>query len=165
MLDWILLGFVALMALGGLGTGLVTALFTLAGLVGGAVVGASLAPEVLAGGAESSYTGAIGVGGALLGAVLLCALARFLGSFVRGGLHLLPPLRAVDAAGGAVLGAAAGFLLVWVAGAVAMQLPDHPDVRQEVRQSEVIQRLNGIASPNDLLNIRQQLGRATAEDR
>jgi uncharacterized membrane protein required for colicin V production len=158
-LDWILLGFVALMALGGLGTGLVTALFSFAGLIVGAIVGASLAPQFLSGGVQSSYTGLVGVIGALIGAALLCGLARFVGSFVRGGLRLLPPLRMADSVGGAVLGAVFGLTLVWVGGAVAMQLTDHPKVRKEVRHSKVIQRLNEIASPKGLLNI-QSVNRA-----
>jgi uncharacterized membrane protein required for colicin V production len=158
-LDWILLGFVALTALGGFGTGIVTTLFSFAGLVAGAVVGASLAPQFLSDGAESSYTGLVGVGGAVVGAALFCALARFVGSFVRGGLRLVPPLRIADSVGGALLGAVFGFTLVWVGGAVAMQLTDKPKVRKEVRHSEVIKRLNGIASPNDLLNI-QSVNRA-----
>jgi uncharacterized membrane protein required for colicin V production len=162
-LDWILLGFVALTALGGLGSGLVTTLFAFAGLVAGAIVGASLAPQVLSAGVESRYTGLVGISGALLGAVLFCALARWIGSFVRGGLRLLPPLRIADSVGGAFLGAVFGFALVWVGGAVAMQLTDHPQVRREVRHSQVIQHLNEIASPKSVLNIhsldraRQQL--------
>ncbi len=100
-LDWILLGFVALTALGGFGTGIVTTLFSFAGLVAGAVVGASLAPQFLSDGADSSYTGLVGVGGAVVGAALFCALARFVGSFVRGGLRLVPPLRIADSVGGA----------------------------------------------------------------
>ncbi len=159
-LDWILLGFVALTALGGLATGLVTTLFGLAGLVAGAIVGASLAPQILSGGVESHYTGLVGVVGAILGALLLCVLARWIGSFVRGGLRLVAPLRMVDSFGGALLGAVFGFTLVWVGGAVAMQLPDHPKVHRKVRHSEVIQRLNEIAKPDALLNIDVSLNRA-----
>jgi len=159
-LDWIVLGFVALTALGGLATGLVTTLFALAGLVAGAIVGASLAPQFLSGGVESQYTGLVGVGGALLGAILVCVLARWLGSFVRGGLRLLPPLRLVDSLGGAFLGAVFGFALVWVGGAVALQLRDQPEVRKEVRHSQVIRRLNQIVSPNDVLNIDITMDRA-----
>jgi uncharacterized membrane protein required for colicin V production len=152
-LDWILVGFVALTALGGLGTGLVTSLLSFAGLVGGAIVGASLAPELLPGGVESSYTGLIGIAGALVGAAVLCALARFVGSFVRGGLRLLPPLGILDSIGGAALGIAFGFTLVWAGGAVAMQISDRPQVRKEVRHSQVLQRLNAIASPRTFLNL------------
>ena len=117
-----------------------TTLFSLAGLVAGAIVGASLAPQILAGGVESSYTGLVGVGGrdrrrgAALRARALRRLVR------RGGLRLLPPLRMLDSLGGAMLGAVFGFILVWAGGAVAMQLPDQPEVRKEVRQSEVIRR-------------------------
>ena len=128
--DWILVGFVALTALGGLGSGLVTSLLSLAGLIAGALVGASLSPDVLPGGIESDYTGVIGISGALVGAALGCALARFVGSFVRGGLRLLPPLRLLDSIGGAVLGAVFGFTLIWAGGAVAMQVTDEAKVRQ-----------------------------------
>jgi uncharacterized membrane protein required for colicin V production len=158
-LDWILLGFVALTALGGIATGLVTTLFSLAGLIAGAFVGASLA-RLLPGGVESSYTGLVGIAGALVGAALLCVLARLIGSFVRGGLRLVPPLKALDMLGGALLGALFGFALVWVGGAVAMQLTDQPKVRREVRHSHVIRQLNGIVSANGLLNIDANLKRA-----
>jgi hypothetical protein len=152
-LDWILVGLVALCTLGGLGSGLVTTLLSFAGLVGGALVGASIAPGLLPDGIESSYTGVIGIGGALLGAALFCALARFVGSFVRGGLRLLPPLKLVDSIGGAVLGAVFGFTLVWAGGAVAMQVTDQPKVRQEVRHSQVLQRLNAIVPPKRFVDI------------
>jgi uncharacterized membrane protein required for colicin V production len=152
-LDWILVAFVALTALGGLGSGLVTTLLSLAGLVAGALVGASLAPDVLPGGVESDYTGVLGIGGALVGAALFCALARFVGSFVRGGLRLLPPLRLLDSIGGAVLGAVFGFTLVWVGGAVAVQVTDEAKVRREVKQSQVIQGLNSIVPPKRFLDL------------
>ena len=152
-LDWVLVGFVALTALGGLGSGLVTTLLSLAGLVVGALVGASLSPGVLPGGIESDYTGTIGIGGALVGAALGCALARFVGSFVRGGLRLLPPLRLLDSIGGAVLGAVFGFTLIWAGGAVAMQVTDEAKVRQEVKHSQVIQQLNSIVPPKQFLDL------------
>jgi hypothetical protein len=150
-LDWILVAFVVFTALGGFGTGLVATLFAVAGLVAGALVGSSLAPELVGG--ESSYTGAVAVGGALVGAAFVCGLARFVGSFVRGGLRLLPPLRLLDSLGGAALGALFGIVLVWAGGAVALQVSDEPEVRREVRQSEVLRRLNAIASPKDVLNL------------
>jgi uncharacterized membrane protein required for colicin V production len=159
-LDWIVLGFVALTALGGLATGFVKTLFSLAGLVAGAFVGANLAAQAFAGGEESRYTGLVAIGGAIVGAVLLYLFARWIGSFVRGGLRLLPPLRVVDSVGGAFLGAVFGLALVWVGGAVAVQLRDKPEVRKEVRHSQVISRLNQLASPEQLLNIDVTLDRA-----
>jgi uncharacterized membrane protein required for colicin V production len=152
-LDWILVGFVALTALGGLGSGLVATLLSFAGLVAGAVVGARLAPQFLPDRIESSYTGLVGIGGALVGAALLLALARFVGTFVRGGLRLLPPLKLLDSIGGAVLGAVFGFTLVWAGGAVAMQVTDQANVRKEVRQSQVLQQLNSIVAPKEFFDL------------
>jgi uncharacterized membrane protein required for colicin V production len=152
-LDWILIAFVALTALGGLGNGLVATLLSLAGLVAGAVVGANLATELLPDGMEASYAGLGGIGGALVGAALLCAVARLVGSFVRGGLRLLPPLRLLDSIGGAALGAVFGFALVWAGGAVAMQVTDQAQVRREVKQSQVIQHLNSIVAPKEFFDL------------
>jgi hypothetical protein len=148
-LDWILVGFVALTALGGLGNGLVATLLSLGGLVAGAIVGANLATQLLPDGMESSYTGVGGIAGALVGAAVLCAVARFVGSFVRGGLRLLPPLRLLDSIGGAVVGAVFGFALVWAGGAVATQVTDQANVRREVEDSQVIRQLNSIVAPKE----------------
>jgi hypothetical protein len=121
--------------------------------VAGAVLGARVAPGFLDGGGSSGYTGLVALGGAVVGAVLLRAGARFAGSFVRGGLRLLPPLHALDSVGGLAVGAVWGLALVWVAGAVALQLPRHAPVRDEVKTSNVIKRLNEIAPPRDLLHV------------
>ena len=155
-LDWILVAFVGLTALGGLGNGLVATLLSLAGLVAGAFVGANMAPQLLPGEIESSASGAVTVAGALVGAALLCAAARLVASFVRGGLRLLPPLRLLDAIGGAVLGAVFGFALVWAGGAVAMQVTDRTEVRRELRHSQVIQQLNSIVAPRELFDLEQR---------
>ena len=154
-LDWILSDSWLSTALGGLATrargdALLASPGSSPGRSSGRASRRSSSPD----GIESSYTGLVGIGGALVGAALLCALARFVGSFVRGGLRLLPPLRLLDSLGGAVRRRrASGFTLVWVGGAVAMQITDQPEVRQEVRQSQVLQRLNRIAPPKELLNI------------
>ena len=74
-------------------------------------------------------------------------------AIVRGGLRLLPPLRLLDSLAGAALGALFGVVLVWAGGAVAIQVSDEPELRREVRQSEVLRRLNAIASPKDVLNL------------
>jgi S1-C subfamily serine protease len=63
-----------------------------------------------------------------------------------------PPLRALDSAGGLVLGAAAGIALVWIVGATALLLPGQRSLRQDVQRSEVLQRLNEIVPPERLLN-------------
>ena len=67
------------------------------------------------------------------------------GSFFRVGLRF-PPLRALDSAGGLVLGAAAGLALVWVFGAAALLVPGQQFLR-DVQRSEVMRQLNEIVPP------------------
>jgi uncharacterized membrane protein required for colicin V production len=152
-LDWILLAFVALTALAGLRTGLVGTVLSLAGLLVGAIAGARLAPGLVAGGVRAEYAALLALGGAIVGGLLLRAAAGLAGSFVRGGLRFLPPLRMLDSIGGLAVGALWGLALVWVAGVVALELPRDARVRHEVTQSKVLQRLNELAPPPDLLRL------------
>jgi S1-C subfamily serine protease len=149
--DWIALAIVALSALSGLKRGLVATAFSLGGLALGAVVGARVAPHVLHGGSSSPYTPLAALAGAAVGAVVFQAIASMIGSMARGGLSVLPPLRALDSLGGLAAGALLGLGLVWVVGAVALQVPGQTKLRTEVQQSRVLQRLNEIAPPRTIL--------------
>jgi hypothetical protein len=123
----------------------------------GAVIGARLGPHYLAGGPHSRYTALAGLVGAFVGMAAFRLLAAFLAGTIRGGLRLLPPLHMLDSIGGAVVGAAWGLAGAWVAGAVALQVPGHPNVRKDVRQSEVLHRLNKVAPPHDILLVQRHL--------
>jgi uncharacterized membrane protein required for colicin V production len=149
--DWIALAIVALAALSGLKRGLVATALSLAGLAVGAVVGARLAAHVLNGGATSPYTPVVGLAGALIGAAVLQSVGSMAGSAARGGLSVIPPLRALDTMGGLIVGSAFGLVIVWVAGAVLLQLPGQTKLRREVQQSPVLQRLNEFAPPSTVL--------------
>jgi S1-C subfamily serine protease len=149
--DLIALAIAALAALSGLKRGLVATALSLAGLAAGAVLGARVAPHFLHGGSRSPYTPLIGLAGALIGATVLQSVASMVGSFARGSLSVVPPLRAVDSIGGLVAGAAFGLVIVWVAGAVLLQLPGQTKLRREVQQSRVLQRLNELAPPSTVL--------------
>ena len=117
----------------------------------GAIVGARLAPHFLAAGARSPWTPLAALVGAAIGAVLLQSLGSVAGGAVRGGLTIVPPLRVLDSLGGVLAGAVWGAALVWVGGAVALQVPGQAELRREVQQSEVLQRLNEIAPPRTVL--------------
>lgn len=149
--DWIALAIAAIGALSGLRRGLIATALSLGGLAAGAVLGARVAPHFLHGGAQSPYTSLAALVGAVVGAALLQAVASFAASFVRGGLLLTPPLRLLDTAGGAVLGAAMGLALAWVAGAMLLQLPGQTSLRRDVQRSAVLRRLNEIAPPSSVL--------------
>jgi len=51
-----------------------------------------------------------------------------------------------------VLGTVAGLAVVWVLGAVALLLPGQTDLRRGAQGSALLQRLNEVIPPNDLLN-------------
>jgi S1-C subfamily serine protease len=149
--DWIALAVAALGALSGLRRGLVGTALSLGGLAAGAVLGARLAPHFLHGGSQSPYTSAAALVGALVGASLLQSVAGMAGSAARGGLALIPPLRVLDTVGGLAAGAVLGLALVWVAGAMLLQLPGQTSLRREIQQSTILQRLNRIAPPSTVL--------------
>lgn len=150
--DWFALAIVGLAALSGLRTGLVAGALSLAGIAGGAVLGARLAPQFLHGGASSPYTPLAALGGAILLAGLLQTVGGMAGSVVRGTLRPLPPLRMLDSLGGLALGAVAGLGLVWVLGAVALQLPGQTILRENAQDSTILRRLNEVVPPRTVLN-------------
>ena len=149
-IDWIALGFVALMALLGLRKGLIASALSAAGVIGGAVIGARLGPHLLSGGSRSPYTPVAALAGALILAIAFEAVGSLAGSTLRTGLRI-PPLRAVDSLGGFVLGAAAGLAVVWVLGTAALLLPGQTTLRQDAQRSLVVRRLDQIAPPRRLL--------------
>ncbi len=121
-----------------------------------------MAPHFLAAGMHSRYSALVGLGCAVAGIVVFQLAARILAHSIRGGLRLLPPLRLVDSLGGLLVGAVWGLALVWVVGAVALQIPGNKQVHREVRRSEVLQRLDRFAPPHDVLRIQKQIASVTS---
>jgi uncharacterized membrane protein required for colicin V production len=158
-LDWIIVAVVAFAAFGGYKRGLIRTAFALVGLVVGSVLGARIAPHLLPAGEHSRYTALVGLVGAVVGVALTQIAAGLLAGVIRNGLRLLPPLRTLDSLAGLAIGAIWGLALCWVIGAVALQVPGQPKVRREVRDSEVLQRLDRVASPHDILRVQKQLVR------
>src|SRR5205807_4569076 len=79
--DWIAVIVVAVTALGGLRRGLIGTAFSLAGIAGGAIAGARVAPHVLHGGTSSPYLPVAALAGAVVRAVLLQSVAATIASF------------------------------------------------------------------------------------
>lgn len=149
--DWIAIGVVALAAFVGLRKGLIASALSVTGIVAGAVLGARLAPGLLPQGSRSPYTPLVALGGAVVLAAVLEAIASMVGRMFRQGLHLTP-LRALDSAGGLVLGAATGLAIVWVLGAAALLLPGQRELRRNAQDSRILRRLNEIVPPSTLLH-------------
>jgi S1-C subfamily serine protease len=151
LVDWIAVAVIVLAALNGLRRGLVAGALSLAGLAVGAYVGARLAPQLL-GDDDTAYTPIIALAGAVGLAFLLQGFAAVAGGIVRGSLLTLPPLRLADSALGLFLGAATGVALVWVLGAVALNLPGQTDLRREVQASAILRRINLEFPPERLMD-------------
>jgi S1-C subfamily serine protease len=150
-LDWIALAVVLLAALGGAVQGFVWSGLSLAGLVAGAVVGGRLAPILLAEGARSPYAPVIAVAGAVTLAVAFEVAGSTVGAALRGRQHRRF-LRDLDSAAGVAAGALVGLAVIWVVGAMALQLPGQAQLRRAVQRSAVLRRLNSIVPPRTLLN-------------
>ena len=145
-----LLGFALLVGLLGARRGFLATALAVVGVVVGAMLGARLAPHLLSDGASSPYTPLVALLGAGALAVAFEAVGATVGGRLRGALRLRP-LQSADSLAGFVLGAAMGLVVVWVVGAVALQLPGQTTLRREAQRSEILQRLNEIAPPSRAL--------------
>lgn len=150
--DWIAIVVILLCAFSGWRRGLIASALSLAGLIGGAYAGSRIAPHLLHGGATSRWTPLLGLVGALVGASLLQTVAAMAGAYLRGGLKLTP-IRFVDSAGGVVLGAVTGLVIVWVAGATALLTPGQTALRHDVLRSHIVRTLNDTVSPRRVLHV------------
>ena len=149
-LDWIALVLAAVAAIVGLRRGLLVSALSLAGVGLGAIVGGRLAPHLLPDGSHSPYTPLVALAGALVFAFLLEGIGAIAGGTLR---QKLPAgiARTVDSAGGFVLGAVTGLAVVWVLGAVALQVPGQQDLREAAQRSAVLRRLNDLVPPRNVL--------------
>jgi uncharacterized membrane protein required for colicin V production len=150
-LDWVVVGFAALLAFRGAQQGFVAGVLSLLGFVVGAIVGGRLGSAVLQSGSHSRYAPLIALGGAILLVVLFQSLGLRIGLELRSEVLRVPQLRSVDNAGGLVLGAATGLFLAWLVGVVALQLPGQSDLRRQVQRSFVLRQLNSLLPPSTLL--------------
>src|SRR3954447_4290224 len=135
------------MAMWGFLQGLIVGALSLAGFIGGAVLGARLAPLLLSDGSRSPYAPLF----ALLGAILLGGIFAMglesLGFKIRG--LLVGPLGIIDSVGGAVLLAAVGLGVAWLFGAVALQTPGARELRRDIQRSKILSKLNRELPPSD----------------
>ena len=149
--DWVALGLVLLAAVGGAVQGLVWSGLSLAGLIAGAFLGGRLVPVLLTGGSSSRYAPLVALIAAVALAVAFEVAGSTAGAVIRGRQRARS-VRTLDSAGGVVAGALIGLAIVWVLGAMALQLPGQTELRQAVQRSYVLRQLNQIVPPRSLLN-------------
>jgi S1-C subfamily serine protease len=149
--DWVALGLVLLAAVGGAVQGLVWSGLSLAGLLAGAFLGGRLVPLLLTNGSSSQYAPVVALVAAVLLAVTFEVAGSTVGAIIRGR-ERARGVRTLDSAGGVLGGALIGLAIVWVLGAMALQLPGQAHLRRAVQRSYVLQRLNDVVPPRRLLN-------------
>jgi S1-C subfamily serine protease len=146
-LDWLILVFVLLMAVWGYLQGLVVSALSLGGFAVGAFVGSRVGPLLLAGGSSSPYAPLF----SLVTALMIGGLAAVLFEAMGEGIRRRMSYRladTIDGIGGALLVAALGLALVWIAGAVALQTPGARKFRKDIQRSFVLSKLNELLPPS-----------------
>jgi S1-C subfamily serine protease len=145
-LDWIIVAFAAVLASFGFRRGFIVGVLSFGGFVLGALIGTRLGPLLLPEGSSSPYAPAFGLIGALLAGAILGSGLEGLGFRLRRTL-MVPGLGLFDGVLGAVLGAAIGLGIVWIAAAVAAQAPGHEQLRLDIQRSAILRELNLLLPP------------------
>jgi S1-C subfamily serine protease len=150
--DWVIVAFVALLAVYGYLQGFLVGALSLAGFVIGAFVGTRLAALLVPGGDHSRYAPLFGLLGALLAGGVLATGLEGIGVRARAALRL-PGLRTIDGILGAALTACVGLGIAWILGAVALQSAGSSSLRADIQSSAILRQLNQILPPsNPILN-------------
>jgi Trypsin-like peptidase domain/Colicin V production protein len=145
-LDLMILGFALVMAVWGFAQGLIVGALSLAGFVGGALLGSRVGPLLLEEGAESPFAPVFALFGALLLGGAFATALELLGSRLRERIG--ERLGVLDGLGGAVLIACLALGITWIVGAVALHAPGGRELRAEVQRSRILQTLNGALPPS-----------------
>ena len=151
-IDWLIIAFVALMALWGYAQGLIVSALSLAGFAGGAFAGSRIAPLLLDQGSNSPYAPLFSLVTALMVGGLTAIMFEALGEGIRRRMAFRAA-HVVDGVGGALLVATLGLCLVWIGGAVALQTPGARELRRDIQRSAILSKLNEALPPSGpLLN-------------
>src|SRR5262245_22821433 len=148
--DLIAIGLIALLAVKGFRRGFVVGVLSLGGLIVGAFVGAKLAPSLI-GDSAGRYQPLVALGGAMVLAALGQAAGVVGGRWLRR-LLTVSPLRALDNAGGLVLGAATGLAVCWAVGAVLLYVPGQTELRRYAQESAILSAINEELPPERVMS-------------
>ncbi len=146
LLDWVLLLAVVAFGISGYRQGFIVGVMSFIGFLGGAILGAKLAPSIsslIGNGKRSPVTGIVVV---FLGAALGQLVASALAAAVRTRIHWRPA-QTVDSVGGAVVSGISVLLVAWLM-ATAVNRSPYEALRRQVHGSAVIQAVDALV-PDD----------------
>jgi len=146
-LDWLIVAFAGILAVFGSRQGFIVGVLSFGGFAIGAFIGTRLGPLLLPQGSSSPYAPAFGLIGALLAGAILASGLEGLGFRLRRTL-IVPGMGLLDGTLGALLGAALGLGIVWIAAAVAAQTPGQDQLRVDIQRSAILGELNRVLPPS-----------------
>jgi S1-C subfamily serine protease len=142
LLDFILLAAVVAFGISGYRQGFLVGIMSFIGFLGGAIIGAKLAPSIsslIGNGRRSPVTGIVVVfAGAILGQLVASALA----AAVRTRIHWRPA-QTVDSVGGAIISGISVLLVAWLM-ATAVNRSPYEALRRQVHGSAIIQGVDAL---------------------
>jgi S1-C subfamily serine protease len=142
LLDWILLLAVVSFGVSGYRQGFIVGVMSFIGFLGGAIIGAKLAPSIsslIGNGRRSPVTGLVVV---FLGAALGQLIASAAAAWVRTRIQWRPA-QTVDSVGGAVISGISVLLVAWLM-ATAVNRSPYESLRRQVHGSAVIQAVDSL---------------------
>src|SRR5487761_1291973 len=152
-LDWIIVAFVALLAIFGFARGFIVAILSFGRFAIGSFIGTRIGPLLLSQGSASPYAPAFGLVGALVAGAILATGFEGIGLRLRRGL-VVPGLGVVDGILGALLGAALGLGIAWILAAVLLDTIGSQHLRAEIQRTVVLRTLNQMLPPTGpILNV------------
>jgi S1-C subfamily serine protease len=146
-LDWLIVVFVALLAMFGFWRGFIVAVLSFGGFALGSFLGTRLGPLLLSEGAASPYAPAFGLLGALLAGAILATGLEGIGLRLRR-LFVPPGLGWFDGVLGALLSTALGLAIAWALAAIALRSAPSVRLRADIQHSAILRHLNELLPPS-----------------
>lgn len=141
LLDFLIIGAVVVVGIGGYRQGLVVDALSLVGLIGGGVVGLFAAPPIARAVVEGNAQGVLALGIGLVLAILGQLVGTTVGTTLRQRITW-KPARLVDSAVGAFMAASGVLLMAWVFALPASKSP-YPALNKQISNSFVVRTLHG----------------------
>lgn len=152
-LDWIIVAFVALLAIFGFARGFIVAVLSFGGFAIGSFIGTRIGPLLLSQGSTSPYAPAFGLVGAILAGAILASGFEGIGLRLRRGLAV-PGIGIVDGAMGALLSAVLGLGIAWILAAILLDAVGSQHLRADIQRSAILRELNQLLPPTGpILNV------------